>query len=151
RNPKEVSVVQKRLIRAGYRQENAVNLFYAAKVLTPLVFVVLAIITGLVGYEPVLVLLMAVFLGFLAPDFWLGRRIASRKLALTLGLPEALDLMVICTEAGLSMDQALARVARELGPSQPDVADEFGLAVLEQKAGKPRTDALKDMAERTNV
>jgi len=150
RNARDVSRIQKRLIRAGQRQESAVNVFYAAKVAAPLFLTVLAIALGAYSLSPMLVL-VATGLGFMLPDFWLSNRIAHRKVAITLGLPEALDLMVICTEAGLSMDLALQRVARELRTSQPAVADEFGLAVLEQKAGKPRGDALKDMAERTNV
>lgn len=150
RNARDVSVLQKRLIRAGYRQESAINVFYGAKVFVPLVLVVLTIVTGAYRLGPVFALLAAAGLGFLLPDLWLGNRIANRKLLLGLGLPEALDLMVICTEAGLSMDQTLLRVSRELRVSQPEIADELGLSVLEQKAGKPREDALKGLAERTN-
>jgi tight adherence protein C len=85
------------------------------------------------------------------PDFWLGNRISNRQLKLRLGLPEALDLMVICSEAGLSLDQAILKVSQELRPSQPEVSDEFGLMMLEQKAGRPRQEALKGLADRTAV
>lgn len=151
RSAREVSVLQKRLIRAGYRQESAVNSFYGAKVLVPLTLMVLTFLTGAYRFGPVLAFLGAAALGWVLPDLWLGNRIAKRKLEIGLGLPEALDLMVICTEAGLSMDQTMLRVSRELRVSQPEVADELGLAMLEQKAGKPREDALKALAERTNV
>jgi tight adherence protein C len=70
---------------------------------------------------------------------------------LTLGLPEALDLMVICAEAGLSIDQTIQRVARELRVSQPAISEELALATLEQKAGKPRDESFKDLADRANV
>jgi tight adherence protein C len=151
RNPKDVSVLQKRLIRAGYRQESAVNMFYGAKALLPLVVMGLLFVTGVYNLSPILALLGGAALGFVLPDLWLGNRVTNRKLLIGLGLPEALDLMVICTEAGLSMDQTLLRVSRELRVGQPEVADELGLAVLEQKAGKPRADTLKDLGERTNV
>ena len=152
RSAREVSVLQRRLIRAGYRQESAVNIFYGAKAFLPLALMVagddhwclpLQSRTGAAGCRR--------GWGSCIPDLWLGNRITNRKLNISLGLPEALDLMVVCTEAGLSIDQTLQRVSRELRVSQPEVADELGLAVLEQKAGKPREDTLKDMAERTNV
>jgi tight adherence protein C len=119
-------------------------------VLVPLVLMVLTFLTGMYSFGfPAFV--FAAILGWLVPDLWLGNRISKRKLEIGLGLPEALDLMVICTEAGLSMDQTMLRVSRELRVSQPAVADELGLTMLEQKAGKPREDALKALAERTNA
>jgi tight adherence protein C len=89
--------------------------------------------------------------GFLLPDMWLGNRISSRQLKIRLGLPEALDLMVICSEAGLSLDQAILKVSQELRLSQPEIAEEFGLLMLEQKAGRPREEALRSLAIRTDV
>ena len=150
RNARDVSVLQKRLVRAGFRQEAAVSTFYGARVLVPLALVVLTFLTGAYRFG-FLAFVVAAVLGWLAPDIWLGKCIAKRKLDIGLGLPEALDLMVICTEAGLSMDQTMLRVSRELRVSQPAVADELALTMLEQKAGKPREDALKALAERTNV
>jgi tight adherence protein C len=151
RSERDVSVLQKRLTRAGYRQEGAVNMFFGGKAVVLIGMGVLAVASGAFAANPVVAVLLAGGLGWMLPDLWLGNRIGKRKLAIGLGLPEALDLMVICTEAGLSMDQTLQRVSRELRVSQPEVADELSLAVLEQKAGKPRDQALKDMAERTNV
>ena len=151
RSEREVSILQKRLVRAGFRHEAAVNAFYGSKVFAPLALMALVFITGIYRLSPFFTVLAAAGFGWVLPDLWLGNRIANRKLAIGLGLPEALDLMVICTEAGLSMDQTLLRVSRELVISQPDVADELGLTMLEQKAGKPREDALKDLAERTNA
>jgi tight adherence protein C len=90
-------------------------------------------------------------LGFLAPDFWLGKRITSRQTTLRLGLPEALDLIVICVEAGLSMDKATMRAAEELKLSQPAIADELNLVYLEQRAGRPRPEAWKRFGERSAV
>jgi tight adherence protein C len=89
--------------------------------------------------------------GFLAPDFWLGKKIKKRQKKLTRGLPDVLDLLVICMEAGLSLDQATARTAQELKSSQPELCDELNIVVLEQHAGRGRADAWKNMAERTAV
>jgi tight adherence protein C len=147
----EVSVTQQRLIRAGYRKDSAVNLFYGAKVLVPLTLCVLALVSGVARHNAFFVYAMALGLGFLAPDFWLGRRITLRQKRIRLGLPDVLDLMVICIEAGLSVDQATARTAEELRVAQPAISDELGIVVLEQRAGRARSDAWKQFAERTGV
>lgn len=147
----EVSVTRQRLIRAGYRDESAVNLFYGAKVVTPIVLCLLALMTGLGRHDTFFVYALALVLGFLAPDFWLGRRISVRQKQLRLGLPDALDLLVICIEAGQSLDQATARTAEELRRAHPAISDELGVVVLEQRAGVPRTDAWKRFVERTAV
>jgi tight adherence protein C len=147
----EISVVQQRLIRAGYRSDSAVNLFYGAKVLVPLIFCVLAFATGAGSYSPFFVYLIAIGLGFIAPDFWLSNRISSRQAHIRRGLPDVLDLLVICIEAGLSLDQAVIRTAEELNLAQPAICDELAIVVLEQRAGLPRADAWKHFAERTNV
>jgi tight adherence protein C len=147
----EVSVMQQRLIRAGYRKDSSVNLFYGAKVLVPLAFCLLALVSGLARDNAFFLYALALGIGFLAPDFWLGRRITNRQKRIRLGLPDVLDLMVICIEAGLSMDQATARTAEELRLAQPAISDELGIVVLEQRAGRPRSDAWKQFAERTAV
>jgi tight adherence protein C len=151
RSPQEVSVVQKRLIRAGYRRDVYVNIFYGAKVMTPLLLVILVTVTRLYNYGPFFVYALAGALGFLAPDFWLGNRISARQTNIRVGLPEALDLLVICAEAGLGLDQAMVKVAEEMHLSQPEISDEFHLTLLEQRAGRTRAEAWKNLAERTNV
>ena len=147
----EVSVIQQRLIRAGYRKDSAVNLFYGAKVLVPVSLAFLALVTGLARGNAFFVYAVALGLGFLAPDFWLGRRITARQAAIRRGLPDVLDLLVICIEAGLSMDQATARCVDELHLGHPAICDELGIVVLEQRAGRARSDAWKQFAERTGV
>jgi tight adherence protein C len=147
----EVSVVQQRLIRAGYRKDSAVTIFYGSKALVPLASCLLVMATGLADYGSFFVYIAALGLGFLAPDFWLGRRIAIRQSRIRRGLPDALDLLVICMEAGQSLDQATVRTAEELHTAQPAVSDELGVVVLEQHAGRPRSDAWKHFAERTAV
>jgi tight adherence protein C len=112
---------------------------------------VLAFTTGAGSYSPFFVYLVAIGLGFLLPDFWLGNRISARQSRVRRGLPDVLDLLVICIEAGLSLDQAVSRTAEELTLAQPAVCDELSIVVLEQRAGAPRADAWKHFAERTNV
>ena len=147
----EISVVRQRLVRAGYRKDSAVNLFYGAKVIVPLLLCLLAFVTGAGNYSPFFVYLTALGLGFLLPDFWLGNRISARQARIRLGLPDVLDLLVICIEAGLSLDQAVVRTAEELSRAQPPICDELAIVVLEQRAGCPRADAWRHFAERTNV
>lgn len=147
----EVNVIQQRLIRAGYRKESAVNYFYGAKVLVPIVLCIVAFATGLVRQSPFLVVIVALGLGFLLPDFWLGNLISKRQNNIRRGLPDVLDMLVICVEAGLSLDQATARTANELDVAHPDICDELNLVVLEQRAGVPRGDAWRHFAERSNV
>jgi tight adherence protein C len=151
RSPAEVSVIQKRLIRAGYRSDAHLNGFYAAKVLVPLSLCLAATLTQAYEMGAFFVYGIAGGLGFLVPDFWLGNRISNRQRELRCGLPEALDLLVVCSEAGLGLDQSLARVAAEMRVSQPVIYDELNLLILEQKAGRPRDEALKNLAERTDV
>jgi tight adherence protein C len=147
----EVSVVLQRLIRAGYRNESAVKIFYGSKVVVPLLLCALALATGLAAMNPFFAYALALGLGFLAPDFWLGRQITNRQNRIRRGLPDMLDLLVICIEAGLSLDQATARTAAELNNALPDICDELGIVVLEQRAGRPRSEAWRHLAERTGV
>ncbi len=147
----EVSVVKKRLMRRGIATRTAIKIFYGSKVLLPLLLALIAMVTGLANLGPFFVYLLALGGGFLAPDFWLGKKIAKRQKKLTRGLPDVLDLLVICMEAGLSLDQATSRCAEELRDSQPEICDELGLVVLEQRAGRARSEAWKNMADRTGV
>jgi tight adherence protein C len=151
RSDKEVSSVRKLLAHAGYRDTKHVNYYYAAKVLAPATLALLATFAGSLPLSPLFVYATAIGLGFLIPDFWLGRLISKRQLNIRLGLPEALDLLVVCVEAGLSLDKAIMRTSEEMRLSQPAIADELGLISLEQRAGRPRIDAWNECAERTGV
>ena len=94
---------------------------------------------------------MLLGVGYLAPDFWLSARIKQRREEIRLGLPDALDLMVVCMDAGLGLDQALLRTGQELSGSHPVLAEELMQINLEQRAGKPRVNAWRDMADRTQL
>lgn len=147
----EVSVVQQRLTRAGYRQESAVKIFYGAKILVPLILATLLLVTGLGRWNPFFLYAVALGLGFLSPDFWLGRRISARQNRIRRSLPDVLDLLIICIEAGLSLDQAVARASQELKMTHADISDELNVVSLEQTAGRPRADAWKNLSDRTDV
>jgi tight adherence protein C len=147
----EISATRARLNRAGYRNDAAVNILKGSKVLVPLLLCIVALVTGWGKLNPFLVYLLALGIGFLGPDFWLDRRIKGRQSRIRRGLPDVLDMLVVCTEAGLSLDQATARTTEELSKAQPDLCDELGIVVLEQRAGRARSEAWKQMAERTDV
>jgi len=152
KSPQEVSVAQKRLIRAGFREDAHVRILYGAKVLVPLLLCVLVPISGVTRQlSPFYAYVLALALGYLAPDFWLGRRMKRRQTNIRLGLPDFLDLMVVCIEAGLSLDQALSRTAGEMEESQPELSDEVRLVILEQRHGRPRLDAWRNLAERVDL
>jgi tight adherence protein C len=146
----EIGIVQQRLIRAGMRSDSAVKNFYGTKVIVPVVLCGIAFACG-VRADSFFIYIAALGLGFLGPDFWLGRKIKQRQNAIRRGLPDVLDLLVICIEAGLSLDQATIRTAEELKSAQPAICDELGIVVLEQRAGRPRSDCWRHMAERTQV
>lgn len=151
RSKKDTSLVQRRLVRAGYRNEFAVRIFYGAKFLGIVIFLGIVFVTGLWRVHTFFVILLALVLGFAAPDVWLSRKVKLRQKRIRLGLPDVLDLLIVCVEAGLSLDQATYRTADELTKSQPEISDELGVVVLEQRAGRHRTDAWKGFAERANV
>jgi tight adherence protein C len=147
----EVSNMLQKLQHAGFRNESAVKILYGSKVLVPILLCILSWASGLLHLGGPFVLILGAALGFLVPDFWLSNRIKKRQKAIRKGLPDVLDLLVICIEAGLSLDHATARTAVELKDAQPELCDELNIVVLEQRAGRPRGDAWKHMAERTDV
>lgn len=139
--------VKARMAILGYRNESVVDMFYAAKLLGP---VVAGVICGFFIHGDVIVwFLVLAALGFFAPDFWLTSAITKRRERIRLSLPDALDLLVICMEAGLGMDQALIRVGEEMRITHSELSEEFLLINLEQRAGKPRVEAWRNMADRT--
>ncbi|MDR3736115.1 MAG: type II secretion system F family protein [Acidobacteriaceae bacterium] len=151
RSQNEVSLVKTRLVRAGYRSDSAVKIFYGAKILVPLLFCILAIVSGFSSYTPLFAYTLSLGLGFIAPNFWLKRQIAKRQKDIRFGLPDALDFMVICIESGLSMDQATARTAEELRMARPAISDELDLVVLDHRSGRLHSDAWKQFGDRTDV
>jgi tight adherence protein C len=154
-SPKDVGVIQRRLIRAGIRNPNALKIFYGLKVLLGILFPIVAAIavsrSASQASDKGMVIVIATVAGFLAPNMYVKRRVKKRQKEIRRGLPNALDLLVVCVESGLGLDQAIMQVSKELEHAHPDISEEFGLVNLELKAGKRRVDALRNLAERTAV
>jgi len=144
----EVSILKHRLISAGYRKDASVQIFYGAKFLIIVSLVVISLATGLASLNYFFVLVADLAIGFMGPDFWLERQIKNRQKQIRRSLPDILDLLVICVEAGLSLDQATARTSQEVNKDSEAICDELSVVVLEQRAGCPRSDAWKHMADR---
>ena len=145
------------LVRGGYRGENALEIFLGLKLfLAPLFTIVfLEVNSQLVNpLEFPLDVVIAVWicaLTFFAPNLWLNSKIKERQTAMERALPDAMDLLVTCVEAGLGLDAAMSRVAQEMGLAAPILAFEMNLTFLEVQAGVPRADAFRRLAERTGV
>jgi len=142
--------VARRLSLAGFREPAYVDFYYSVKLLGP---VIAGLIAGFLlhGENVIIWFLVLGAIGFLGPDLWLTGAVTSRREKIRLGMPDALDLLVICMEAGLGMDQALIRIGEELRISHKDLSDELLLIRLEQRAGKPRIEAWRNMASRTGL
>jgi len=154
-SPKDVTVMQRRLIRAGIRNENALKILYGSKVALGILLPVLAGIS-IAGYNTdsgnkFAVTLVAAAVGFFGPNEYVRRMAARRQHQIARGLPNALDLLVVCVESGLGLDQAVLQVSKELDKAHPEISEEFGFVTLELKAGKRRVEALRNLAERTGV
>ncbi|HKF52536.1 MAG TPA: type II secretion system F family protein [Candidatus Acidoferrales bacterium] len=139
------------LVRAGYRSSNAVLAMQGVKILLPAVLVGIVFATGIYRQNPFVFPLIAAVVGFLAPDLWLSSRVSARQHRLRKGIPDGLDLLVICVEAGLGLDQALLRVAQELRIAHPELSDELQRVNLEMRVGKTRIEALRELARRTGL
>jgi tight adherence protein C len=148
-SPADVSRTRRWLIQAGFRDAIDVNYYFGARVLTAAIGF-LAVALSIPRFDPAL-LIGITALGFLLPRFILKRMIRDRQNRIRLGLPDALDLTVICVEAGLALDQALMRVGQDLHHAHPDLSDEFHFVNLEMRAGKPRAEALRNLVDRTGV
>lgn len=152
----ELSKVRRHLVHGGYRSSNAVPLFYAAKALLmiclPLVVLLVSPMFPRLSSNTILFAAVALgCVGFLAPSLWLSHRIEARQTGLRKAFPDALDLLVVCVESGLGLAPALQRVADDLMISYPDLGTELSLVNAEIRAGIERTQALKNLAERTGL
>jgi tight adherence protein C len=147
--PTDVSQTRGWLIQAGYRDARHVRYFFGLRIVfAALGFVAVAL---LAGFDSMLLLVGVPALGFFLPRFLLKRAMKERQRRIRLALPDALDLTVICVEAGLALDQAMMRVGEDLSHAHPELSGEFHLFNLETRAGKPRAEALRNLAARTGV
>jgi tight adherence protein C len=139
----------RRLLLAGYRKPYHVDLFVITRLLFP---VVAGLAVAAWAQDNVIFLFMiTVVIAFFLPEFWLGYAIKRRRERIRLSLPDSLDLLAICLEAGLGLDQAIVRIGRDLKLSHPELSEEFLQINLEQRAGSPRVAAWRNMADRVAV
>ena len=153
----EQSEIKLKFLRAGIRNQDTPSMFWGAKVLLSS-----SIMAAFIAYfiffrpsmQPLHALLSATVLGLVGlflPDYWLWKKAVSRRNKIVKGFPDALDMLVVCVEAGMGLDAAINRVGIELELAQPELSEEFKLLNLELRAGKSRAAALKSMGERINV
>jgi tight adherence protein C len=148
-SPSDVSRTRGWLIQAGLRESRHVSYYFGARIMLAFLGLGGVIVFSGVGSVPLLVCVPA--FGFFVPRFILKRMIKDRQRRIRIALPDALDLTVICVEAGLALDQALMRVGKDLHHAHPDLSNEFHLVNLEMRAGKPRAEALRNLVDRTGV
>ncbi|MGH9347877.1 MAG: type II secretion system F family protein [Vicinamibacterales bacterium] len=146
----ELTKLQLRLVQAGYRRPDALALFLGIRFACAIGF--FALMSTPILLRPNLGLaILAAAIGYVVPAMYLARIAKKRQLRIQLSLPDALDLLVVSVEAGLGLDQAMARVAQELAFAHPDLSGELRLVNLELLAGTARADALRNLADRTGV
>lgn len=147
----DMSKMEKRLVSAGIRRKDGTVLFYGAQVALAVLLLITAIVTNTWASNPLLFVVLSVFFGALIPDIWLKLRSSKRKEHVENGLPDALDLMVVCVEAGLGLDQTILRISEDLATAHPALADELRVFTMEVNAGKSRADALRNLGHRAGV
>jgi tight adherence protein C len=140
--------LKRRLLQAGMRDKSTLDIFFAVQLACPL----LGCFAGsfIPDNTAFWVFALAV-VGYMAPDFWLTKKTSQRRHKIRRSIPDCLDLLVICVDAGLGLDQALIRVSSELSVSHPEINEELNQVQLEQRAGKPRLEAWQGIAERTQI
>jgi tight adherence protein C len=150
RSPKELGALRLRLVQAGYRRDEALTIFFGIRVSFALIlFSVLS--SSMFGRPNMMVALAGLGFGYLLPGMVLARKAKARAHRIRLSLADMLDLLVVSVEAGLGLDQALSRVGTELAFAYPELSDELRLINLELRAGKARSEALRNLADRTGV
>jgi tight adherence protein C len=156
-NEERTTRIRTKLTLAGYRSPAAVRVYFATKWSIAIGGFVVAALLFVATFTPerpaytLVAMLMVILLSFFAVDMWIQRKIAYRRLAVERAFPDALDLLLVCLEAGHGLDQAIARVATEIDMSSPVLSTEMKLAVAQLRAGRDREKVLSDFAWRTGV
>ncbi len=159
KDQEELSAMQLKLRQAGYQSKDSVRFFHFAQFALGIIGIVIGVmlVTVFAGGEEfttqqiLIRVLLPGAIGYWLPKYWITRRVEERKEAITSGFPDTLDLMLVCVEAGQSLDQAIVRVAREMKASYPDIALEFEIVAYEMKAGKDKNTVLRDFGTRCGV
>lgn len=152
---KDLPRLKRRLLRAGFRRPDAIRFFDGSRAVSTVLLGLTGLAAGIhteaAGENLLLAVGAACLLGYMLPMQYVQLRIRRRKAAIERGLPNALDLMVVCVEAGLGLDQTTLQVAKELQIAYPEICEEFAVMNLEMRAGKRRVEALHNLADRTGV
>ncbi len=157
KDEEEASKTRKLMIRAGYTHKDAVRTLTAAQLVLGLGLLVLSSIYALALAGDISPLSKFAYImapaavGYFAPRYWIIKRVAARQQEIQDGFPDALDLLLVCVEAGQSLDQAIIRMAKEIEPSYPALAGEFLIVAQEMKAGRDKPDVLRAMADRCDI
>lgn len=159
KDEEEYSAVRLKLIQAGYRTNSAVKMYHFAQfslgIGLLLLGVIYAIYSSSTGDPSTQKVIMSIFIpgfaGYYLPKWWVGKRQSARQQEMVNGFPDSLDMMLVCVEAGQSLDQSIIRCAKELKSGAPALAEEYAMVSHEMKAGKDKTQVLRDMAERCGV
>lgn len=156
-NVEEARAIRRQLITAGYRSGKAPIFFLGARLMLAIIVVgVMALVPvkflGFPSYSNLIFYyVLAAACGYYAPALWLRKKISTRQDALQRAIPDALDLMVVCVEAGLGLDQALGRVGEEVKRTHPELSDELNILAIELRTGVSRQEALRNFALRTDL
>ncbi|SNS66363.1 type II secretion system F family protein [Antarctobacter heliothermus] len=156
---KELSEIRTKLMQAGYRSKDAVQIYYFAQFALGIALLCAGVFYYLMFVDPetatmqnkIMYILGPGGLGYMGPKYWVNKRVGKRQEQIQQGFPDSLDMMLVCVEAGQSMDQSIVRVAKELRTSFPDLADEYEIISHEMKAGKDRNQVLNDMSDRCGL
>lgn len=152
---KDVSAIRLRLLQAGYQGQAAVPVYLGARLALPIAMAFSAVtilsVLGMATFAGLVATVWFSALGYVAPSVLIGGRIRRRQKEMQKALPDALDLLVVCVEAGLGLNQALVRVSEEIERLSPVLSEQFALVNLEIRAGTPRDDAFRNMGERTGL
>ncbi|MEE4186813.1 MAG: type II secretion system F family protein [Roseobacter sp.] len=160
--PKDVAELSKKqllLRQAGYQSQDAVRFFHFAQFTLGILGLILAFVwlnllgngEGFSTQKMMIYTLVPGLIGYYLPSYWITRRVETRKEEITSGFPDSLDMMLVCVEAGQSLDQCIVRVGKELHASYPALAQEFDVVAYEMKAGKDKSTVLLDFGERCGV
>lgn len=155
----ELSEIKTRLMQAGYRSKDAVQIYYFAQFVLGILLLGAGVLYYLTMIDPatattqqkIMYILGPGAFGYMGPKYWVNKRVEKRKEQIQQGFPDSLDMMLVCVEAGQSMEQAIIRIGTELRSSFPALAEEYTIISYEMKAGKDKSQVLNDMSERCGL
>ena len=155
----EMGSARLKMLRAGYRSKNAVRTFHAIQFILGITFLIFGVLYAIISAQGnqidttnlILSVIIPGAIGYYIPRYWVERRVQTRQQEIQDGFPDALDMLLVCVEAGQSLDQGIVRVAKEIKAGYPALAEELETVSAEIKAGKDKANVLRGFAERSGV